>query len=266
MAEKRISELTAKGSNLQSTDIFEVAVSNGVGGYNTRYITGAEITGAVSGVNIYNANGTLTGNRTVTHSSYTLSFNGTTRVISPSALVADTAFVVRDNTDSANLMRISGKGTIGLGGYDAVAGSVINLLADASLGFGAGVDVVSTLGATAIRGNAYGSGQGVWGLSNTGTGVYGQSNNIGVYGISTGIAVYGLSSGGFAGRFDGTTKTVSPSASVLDTAFVVRNNTDTADMIKVKGNGVINCLTMPTSSAGLVSGDLWSDSGTIKIV
>lgn len=34
----------------------------------------------------------------------------------------------------------------------------------------------------------------------------------------------------------------------------------------IKNNTVINCPNMPTSSAGLSSGDLWSDSGTIKIV
>ncbi len=39
-----------------------------------------------------------------------------------------------------------------------------------------------------------------------------------------------------------------------------------ATQFNVKANGVINSPNMPTSSAGLSSGDLWSDSGTIKIV
>lgn len=34
----------------------------------------------------------------------------------------------------------------------------------------------------------------------------------------------------------------------------------------VKASGVINMAGMPTSSAGLSSGDLWNDSGTVKIV
>jgi len=34
----------------------------------------------------------------------------------------------------------------------------------------------------------------------------------------------------------------------------------------IKRDGVINMSGMPTSSAGLSSGDLWNDAGTIKIV
>lgn len=34
----------------------------------------------------------------------------------------------------------------------------------------------------------------------------------------------------------------------------------------IKGSGVINVSSMPTSAAGLSSGDLWSDGGTIKII
>ena len=34
----------------------------------------------------------------------------------------------------------------------------------------------------------------------------------------------------------------------------------------VKASGVINMSGMPTSSAGLASGDLWNDGGTVKIV
>ena len=38
------------------------------------------------------------------------------------------------------------------------------------------------------------------------------------------------------------------------------------DILILKDSGVLNAPNMPTSSAGLVAGDLWSDSGTIKIV
>lgn len=45
-------------------------------------------------------------------------------------------------------------------------------------------------------------------------------------------------------------------------------NTDRTPSTKftIKGSGVINVSNMPTSSAGLVSGDLWSDGGIIKII
>lgn len=125
MAEKRISELTAKGSNLQSTDLFEVSVDAGGGLYNTRYITGAQITSAVSSVNIYNANGTLTGNRTVTGGGFSLTFTGQSefKVVSPSASSLDTAFAVRNNTDTSNHFYIRGDGRIiGVQTFEAVQG------------------------------------------------------------------------------------------------------------------------------------------------
>jgi hypothetical protein len=34
----------------------------------------------------------------------------------------------------------------------------------------------------------------------------------------------------------------------------------------IKASGVINVSGIPTSSAGLVTGDLWSDGGTIKVI
>ena len=43
MAEKKISQLAAKGSALATTDLFAIAKSDGAGGYDSKYITGAEI-------------------------------------------------------------------------------------------------------------------------------------------------------------------------------------------------------------------------------
>lgn len=43
MAEKKISQLTAKGSNLEETDLFIISKSDGSGGYDTKYLTGAEL-------------------------------------------------------------------------------------------------------------------------------------------------------------------------------------------------------------------------------
>jgi len=44
------------------------------------------------------------------------------------------------------------------------------------------------------------------------------------------------------------------------------DTTTPAVRMTVKASGVINMSGMPTSSAGLSSGDLWNDSGTVKIV
>ena len=43
MAEKKISGLTAKGSNLEETDLLIISKSDGSGGYDTKSITGAEL-------------------------------------------------------------------------------------------------------------------------------------------------------------------------------------------------------------------------------
>lgn len=43
MAEKKISGLTAKGNPLETTDLLIISESDGSGGYNSKYVTGAEI-------------------------------------------------------------------------------------------------------------------------------------------------------------------------------------------------------------------------------
>ena len=45
MANKKISELTAKGARLAATDLVEISESDGAGGYVTKSVTGANITG-----------------------------------------------------------------------------------------------------------------------------------------------------------------------------------------------------------------------------
>ena len=45
MANKKISQLTAKGARLAATDLVEISESDGAGGYVTKSVTGANITG-----------------------------------------------------------------------------------------------------------------------------------------------------------------------------------------------------------------------------
>jgi len=61
MANKKISQLTAKGAALAATDLVEIAEDNGVGGYVTKSVTGANIKSGlqatlVSGTNIKTIN------------------------------------------------------------------------------------------------------------------------------------------------------------------------------------------------------------------
>ena len=54
MADKKISALTAKSDNLETTDIFAIAEDDGAGGYVSKGITGDEIKKAITEV-IHNA-------------------------------------------------------------------------------------------------------------------------------------------------------------------------------------------------------------------
>jgi len=61
MADKKISQLTAKGSAIASTDLIEISESNGAGGYVTKSVTGANILNSkqdtlISGTNINSIN------------------------------------------------------------------------------------------------------------------------------------------------------------------------------------------------------------------
>jgi hypothetical protein len=55
-------------------------------------------------------------------------------------------------------------------------------------------------------------------------------------------------------------------ALVSNLALRVRNSADTSNLFVVKGNGVLNAANIPTSAAGLVTGDIWSNLGILTIV
>ena len=62
MADQKISQLTAKGTAIASTDLIEISESNGAGGYVTKSVTGANVVSGlqptlVSGTNIKTING-----------------------------------------------------------------------------------------------------------------------------------------------------------------------------------------------------------------
>lgn len=72
---QKISQMTPKGANLSSTDLIEISELIS-GTYQTKSITGQEIIDAASGsgTNIYNTDGTLTADRTLTGNNLTLLF------------------------------------------------------------------------------------------------------------------------------------------------------------------------------------------------
>jgi len=114
--------------------------------------------------------------------------------------------------------------------------------------------VTNAVGVVAVRGYHYGvggtagtfsaDGVNARGVAGTALGFGGEGvRGDGYYGLSgasaTGWALFLEPYGGNtnAAWMKGLVKTVSPSSSVLDTAFTIRNNTDTADLAVIRGNG-----------------------------
>jgi len=224
MAEKRISELTAKGSNLQSTDLIEVSVDAGGGLYNTRYITGAQITGAVSSANFANTNLTLTSSRTHDGDGYSITF------------------------DDVLAFRINSKV-----GINSAPNAGARFYVSAGTGLYAGYfDASDEIGVYAVSS----SNRAVYALSSTFTAVEGIS--------TTGRGGHFKSSGTYSlwsQSMDATNKQSILSNGLCD----FKNYADTITILQLKDSGRVNMPSLPTSSVGLAAGDLWNDSGTIKI-
>jgi hypothetical protein len=123
---KKISQLTAKGSNLAGTDLVPIAEVDATSpsGYTTKYVTGAEISSG--GVNtLYNADDTIVGVRTASIGQ-SLAFHGgkldrtnvngrniveVTRASDlPSTLVADTTYVIRGSITFTSLRNVTNDG------------------------------------------------------------------------------------------------------------------------------------------------------------
>ena len=198
MATKRISELTPKGANISSTDLFEVSIDVGGGTYNTRYITGAEITAGVASSNFANTNLTFTGNRTHDLDGYQL----------------------RLNVSGAIGQYIVGNATRNFYVNQTDAGKT-GIFVQSTTGYA--IDVLSANG-TAVR----------------------------IISNSIGLNCKGNVLGGF----------FAPSSAGGTGLQAIQDVGDYA--LKTTGN--INCISLPTSAVGLNAGDLWNDSGTIKIV
>jgi hypothetical protein len=92
MAEIKISDLTAKGANLDTTDLLIISEDDGAGGYVSKYITGAEIT-AVSAESIYLQDGTIRGDRTLDLSgAFVLFTNGSNNILKLNPSTNDITF------------------------------------------------------------------------------------------------------------------------------------------------------------------------------
>ena len=66
MAEIKISDLTAKGANLDTTDLLIISEDDGAGGYVSKYITGAELASGSSATTLYSGDSTIGTTRVAT--------------------------------------------------------------------------------------------------------------------------------------------------------------------------------------------------------
>ena len=66
MAEIKISDLTAKGANLDSTDLLIISEDDGAGGYVSKYVTGAELASGASATTLYSGDSTIGSTRVAT--------------------------------------------------------------------------------------------------------------------------------------------------------------------------------------------------------
>lgn len=175
MADKKISQLTAKGADIAATDLLEIAESNGIGGYVTKSVTGANILASkqdtlVSGTNIKTINGSSvlgSGNLVVTPGVASLTATApvvatgtSTPVISLASAYGDTLNPYASKT--ANHILAAPNGSAGVPTFRAIVAADVPTLNQSTTGNAATVTtnanltgpVTSTGNATAIANGA----------------------------------------------------------------------------------------------------------------
>ena len=168
MADKKISQLTAKGADIAATDLVEISESNGAGGYVTKSVTGANILASkqdtlVSGTNIKTINGSSvlgSGNLVVTPGVASLTATSpvvatgtSTPVISLASGYGDTQNPYASKT--ANHILAAPNGTAGVPTFRAIVASDVPTLNQSTTGNAATVTTNANLtGPVTSVGNA----------------------------------------------------------------------------------------------------------------
>jgi hypothetical protein len=171
-------------------------------------------------------------------------------------LSSDLAFRVRNSTNTDNLLVVKGDGVLEVSG--TVSTTRFRMTASASNGY---------LLQSDASGNATWAALGVGVTPTTGTNGRLFFRDGGVLSNDTSLF------------WDNTNKRLSigqgstPEARLdvrgvlsTDLAFRVRNSTNTANLLVVKGDGVLNAASLPTSAIGLTAGDIWNNLGVLNIV
>jgi hypothetical protein len=124
----KISELQSFVGSVQDTDLLEISVDNGLGGFNSRKITGAQLKTLIQTYTIYDADGQISGNRIVDADGNSLAFNklkeisfsvdGPTSGFNPyykitaNKAVGKDYFQVYNNTDGQEQFRVMSDGKV----------------------------------------------------------------------------------------------------------------------------------------------------------
>ena len=168
MADKKISQLTAKGTDIAANDLVEISESNGAGGYVTKSVTGANILASkqdtlVSGTNIKTINGSSvlgSGNLVVTPGVASLTATSpvvatgtSTPVISLASGYGDTQNPYASKT--ANHILAAPNGTAGVPTFRAIVAADVPTLNQSTTGNAATVTTNANLtGPVTSTGNA----------------------------------------------------------------------------------------------------------------
>lgn len=153
----KISELQSFVGSVQDTDLLEISVDNGLGGFNSRKITGAQLKTLIEGFTLYEADGTISSNRTVDVDGNSLTFNkikeisfsvdGPTSAFNPyykittNKTVGKDFFQIYNNTDGQEQFRVMADGKVEINSaytlpeVDGGAGQVLTTDGSGSVSF-----------------------------------------------------------------------------------------------------------------------------------
>jgi hypothetical protein len=256
------------GQNTSNSDGFWTGISF----FNSSTVTGGNTSTGQANIKVYRYSGGLLGEMEFnigTSSVMRLVKEGYVSIGSTTAsarldvraqggLSSDLAFRVRNSTNTDNLLVVKGDGVLEVSG--TVSTTRFRMTASASNGY---------LLQSDASGNATWAALGVGATPVTGTNGRLFFRDLGV--LSNDSSLF----------WDNTTKRLSigqgstPGARLdvrsqgvlsTDLAFRVRNSTNTDNLLVVKGDGVLNAASLPTSAIGLTAGDIWNNLGVLNII
>ena len=161
MANKKISQLTAKGTALAATDLVEIAEDNGVGGYVTKSVTGADIVSGlqptlVSGTDIVTINSAsllTSGNvnlQTPLVSGTDIKTVNSTSLLGSGNVAVQATLVSGTNIKTINSTTLLGSGDLVIGSgvhilTKPVSGRTYSVRTDSSATSSSGIPLVNTI-------------------------------------------------------------------------------------------------------------------------